>query len=307
MRYDLIIIGSGAAGLSAAIYAKRYTLQTLVIEGDFGGETATAGLIENYPGFKEIDGYELVKNMREQAKATGAIFQSGWAKTIEKKEDFFIVKTEDKEFEGRSVVLAIGAKRRHLGLANETELTGKGLHYCVTCDGPLYSKKTIAMVGGGDSSVKGVNFLAEYAEKIYFITREKEITAEPANYGRMEKLIGTKIEILKETEIKELVGGKKLEKVKLSKTHHDSDELALDGMFIEVGFDPDITFAKQLGIELDEKGYMKTDVMTRTNVPGVFVAGDSTNHFGGFKQDITAAALGSVAATATYEYLKNNN
>ena len=303
MQYDLVIIGSGAAGLSAALYARRYNMNTLVFEGEFGGETATAGKIENYPGIMSIDGYDLMKVMKEQGKALGVRFAEGRVRKIERQGAYFLVTGEQETVQARTIILAIGSKRRHLNLPKEQELTGRGVHYCVTCDGPIFAGKTVAMVGGGDSSVKGVNFLAEYAKKIYFIVRGKEIVAEPINFGNMKKL-GDKIEVLLETEVKELVGDKQLEKIILSKAHKGSAELVLDGMFVEIGYDPDQTFVQQLGLQTDETGYTKVDDMMRTNIPGIFSAGDSTNHFGRFKQDITAAALGAVAATSAYEYSK---
>ena len=301
MTYDLVIVGSGAAGLSAALYARRYNMNTLVFEGEFGGETATAGKIENYPGIMSIDGYDLMKVMKEQGKVLGVQFLGERVQKVERQETYFLVTGEKETFQAKAVILAIGSQRRHLGLPKEQELTGRGVHYCVTCDGPIFSGKTVAMVGGGDSSMKGVNFLAEYAQKIYFIVRGKEIVAEPINFGNMKKL-GDKVEVLLETEVKELVGDKQLEKIILSKAYKGSQELALDGMFVEIGYDPDQTFVQQLGLQTDEAGYTKVDNMMRTNIPGIFSAGDSTNHFGRFKQDITAAALGAVAATSAYEY-----
>ena len=307
MKYDLIIVGSGAAGLSAALYAGRYKMKTLVIEGEFGGETSTAGEVANYPGVKAIDGYDLMKVMKEQAQAVGAEIKDGRVVKIERSGSppagGWNVTTENGEaHETSAVILATGSRRRHLNLPNEKELTGRGVHYCWTCDGPLYGGKTVAMVGGGDSSVKGVNFLAEYAKKIYLIVRGNEVHAEPINLERMKKH-GDKVEVLLEHEVKEIAGEKMLEKLVLSSSKHELDELVVDGMFIEIGFDPDKTFAEQLGLKLDEKGYMKVDNMMRTNTPGIFVAGDATTHFGSFKQDITAAAMGAVAATAAYEYV----
>ena len=305
MMYDLVIVGSGAAGLSAALYAKRYNMNTLVFEGEFGGETATAGKIENYPGLMSIDGYDLMKAMKEQGKVLGVQFLEERVQKVERQGKYFLVTGEQETFQAKTVILAIGSQRRHLGLPKEKELTGRGVHYCVTCDGPVFGDKIVAMVGGGDSSVKGVNFLGEYAKKIYFIVRGKEVVAEPINLDQMKKL-GDKVEVLLETEVKELIGDIMLEKIVLSKAYKGFAELALDGMFIEIGFDPDQTFAKQLGLELDEAGYTKADNMMSTNIPGVFAAGDSTNHFGRFKQDITAAALGAVAATSAYEYNKTH-
>lgn len=303
MEYDLVIVGSGAAGLSAALYARRYNMNTLVFEGEFGGETATAGKIENYPGIMSIDGYDLMKAMKEQGKVLGVRFVGERVQKIGRKDTHFLITGEQEAVEAKTIILAIGSKRRHLGLPKEDELTSRGVHYCVTCDGPIFQGKTVAMIGGGDSSVKGVNFLGEYAQKIYFIVRGKDIVAEPINLGQMKKL-GDKVEMLLETEVKELVGDTRLEKIVLSKPYKGSAELVLDGMFVEIGYDPDQTFVQQLGLQTDEGGYTKVDNMMRTNIPGVFGAGDSTNHFGRFKQDITAAALGAVAATSAYEYNK---
>lgn len=276
-------------------------METLVIEGEFGGETATAGAIENYPGITLIDGLELMQTMQKQAKELGTVFEKGKAEKVSTDGNCFTVKVGEKEFQGNTIILAIGSERKHLNLSNEKELTGKGVHYCVTCDGPVYNGKTVAMIGGGDSSVKGVNFLCEYAKKIYLIVRGPEVQAEPVNLERMQAQ-GNKVEVLLETEIQEIVGEKFLENLVLSKEYQGSKDLKVDGMFIEIGFDPDKTFAEQLGIELDEKGYMKVNNMMHTNIVGVYAAGDATNHFGRFKQDITAAAMGSMAATSAYEY-----
>lgn len=301
MKYDVVIVGSGAAGLSAALYAKRYALSCLVVEGEFGGETLVAGTIENYPGVPLVDGYDLVNAMAKQAEAVGAEIKEGWATEIKKDFSGFIVVVDNQDIKANSVILAIGSQRKHLNLSNEKELTSRGVHYCWTCDGPLYKDKTIAMVGGGDSSVKGINFLCGYAKKIYFIVQANEVHAEPVNFSRM-KSYGEKVEILLGTEVKQLVGDKKLEKLVLSKEYQGTKELIVDGFFIEIGFEPNRLFANQLGLEVDAKGYMVVDHMMRTSVPGIFVAGDSTNFFEGFKQDITAAALGAVAATSAYAY-----
>lgn len=303
LKYDLIIIGAGSAGLSSGIYAGRYKLKTLVIGEEFGGEGAKAGKVENYPGFKEIDGFELMNLFKEQALALGAEIIDAKVVKVEKIEHTFNVYTEEKSFQAQSIILALGSQRRHLGLPNEKELTGKGVHYCVTCDGPVYAQKTIAIVGGGDSSVKGVNLASEYVNKIYLIVKGNEIVAEPINLEEMKKL-GNKIEVLLETEVKEIVpslSGTGLEKIILSKPYEDSEELKIDGLFVEIGALPNVELAKSLGVGLDDKGYIKTDNMMRTNIDGVFAAGDAVNLFGSFKQYITANAMGAVAATSAYE------
>ncbi len=299
MIYDLIIIGSGAAGFGAAIYAGRYRMKVLVIGKEFGGETAKAGAIENYPGFQSIDGFELMDAMKQQVAALKTEIIDAEATKMERGGHCFTVTAGGKEYQTHGVILATGAERRRLGLPNEKELTGRGVHYCVTCDGPVYTDKTIALVGGGDASVKGAVLAAEYVKKIFLIIRGKEVNAEPINLERMKKL-SDKIEVLPETSVKEIVGKNKLEKVILSREFKGSAELVVDGLFVEIGAVPNVSLAKSLSVELDERGYIKVDNMMQTNVDGVFAAGDAVNHFGSFKQDITAAATGAVAATSAY-------
>ena len=300
-HYDVVIVGTGAAGLSASLYAGRYKMKVLTIGEDFGGATATAWTIWNYPGAKAIDGYDLMKIMKEQAEGVGAKIIDGKVTKVEKEGDCFIVSTRDKKYETSTVIFAIGTERRHLGLPNEKELTGKGIHYCATCDAPLYTGKTIIVVGGGDSSVKGINLAGEYAEKIYLVTMEKVLHAEPVNLDQMKKL-GDKVEILYETTIEEIIGTEMFEKVRLSKEFNGSNELVADGLFIEIGAVPDVELPKSLGVALDEHGYIKVNNMMQTNIPGIYAAGDAVNTFGSFKQDITAACTGSVAATSAYEF-----
>ncbi|MCI0557208.1 MAG: NAD(P)/FAD-dependent oxidoreductase [Nitrososphaera sp.] len=299
MQYDLIIIGSGAAGLGAALYSGRYRMKVLVVGKEFGGETAQAGTIENYPGVPAVDGYELMSVMKKQATALDVEFVSDEATDVARQEHCFEVMAKKTTYQTHAVLFATGAERRRLGLANEKELTGKGVHYCVTCDGPVYGGKTIAMVGGGDASVKGANLAAEYVEKIYLLIRGKEVAAEPINLEKM-KALGNKIEVIPEMEVKEIVGTQKLEKIVLSKPYNNSSELIVDGLFVEIGAMPNVALAQRLGVVLDERGHIKVDNMMQTNIDGVFAAGDAVNHFGTFKQDITAAAMGAVAATSAY-------
>ena len=299
INYDIVIIGSGAAGLGAALYAGRYRMKVIVVSKEFGGETASAGTIENYPGAPSVDGYELMEVMKKQAKDLGVQFVDSEVMAITRQEHCFEIKTQKVTYQTHEVIFAVGAERRRLGLPNEKELTGKGVHYCVTCDGPVYGGKTIAMVGGGDASVKGAVLAAEYVNKIYLLVRGKEVMAEPINLDRMKNL-GDKIEVLLETEVKEIVGTTKLEKLKLSKEFNGSDELVVDGVFVEIGAIPNVELAKSIGVELDGHGYIKVDNMMKTNIDGIFAAGDTVNHFESFKQDITAAATGAVAATSAY-------
>ena len=304
--YDVIIIGSGVAALAAGLYAGRYRLKTIIIGGEFGGETARAGRIENYPGVQSVDGYDLVKTMRAQAESVGAEYTNGFVSKLTRDGHCFTATVGDTTLHAKGIIFAGGAEHRRLGLPNEKELTGKGVHYCVTCDGPVYTGKTIAIVGGGDSSVKASTLAAEYVKKIYLITQEKELHAEPVNMERLKKL-GDIIEVLPEMKVDTIVGSGKLEKIILTKEHNGSRELVVDGLFVQIGFVPNVELAVSLGVELDAQGYIKVDEMMRTNVDGFFAAGDTVNHFGRFKQCITAAAMGTVAATSAYEDIKNHS
>ncbi len=299
MTYDLIIIGSGAAGLSAGIYAGRYRMNTLVIGKEFGGETAKAGAIENYPGFQSIDGYELMDFMKQQATKLHVEMLDAEVTNVSRQKHCFTITADKKTYETNTIVFAVGAERRRLGLPNEKELTGRGVHYCVTCDGPVYTGKTIAMVGGSDASVKGAILAAEYVKKVFLIVRGKEVKAEPINFEHLQRL-GDRVEIILETGVKELVGKNRLEKVVFSRPYKGLSEFIIDGLFVEIGAIPNVELAQSLGVELDERGYIKVDNIMQTNIDGVFAAGDAVNHFGSFKQDITAAAMGAVAATSAY-------
>lgn len=299
--FDVLILGSGAAGLAAAVYAGRYRLDTAVLTGgEFGGETSTGGKVENYPGFLSIDGFELMVKFREQAQKLGAKIFDDTASSVEKEAHCFAVKgTSGEIYRAHALIFATGSKRRRLGLENEKELVGRGVHYCITCDGPVYGGKTIAIVGGGDASIKGANLAAEYVKKIYLIVRGDAVLAEPINLENLNKL-GDKVETLLETEVRQIHGTARLEKLTLSKPYQGSPELPVDGLFVEIGAEPNTDLAKSIGMELDERGYIRVNNMMQTNVDGVFAAGDTTNFFGSFKQDITAAAMGAVAATSAY-------
>lgn len=303
--YDVAIIGSGVAGLAAGLYCGRYLLNTIIFEKEPGGETATAGKIANYPGVKPIDGYELTKIMREQASEVGAEFESTPVSSIEHTGHCYLLKVGEETFHATTIIYAAGAEYRKLNIPNEKELTGKGVHYCVTCDGPLYTGKKIAIVGGGDSAIKAATLASEYAEKVYVINREAELGGEPVNKQNMEA-VGDKIEVLYETEIEEIVGEDKFEKAVLTKEYNGSKELDIDGLFVEIGYIPNVNLVVPLGVTLGEHGYIDVDKMMRTGVDGLFVAGDTMNHFGPFKQAITAAASGALAATSAYEDIKKH-
>lgn len=306
-HYDIIIIGTGAAGLSAAVYAGRYNMKTLVIGAEFGGETAKAGSIENWPGIISADGYDLMAQMKKHAEHVGAKVTEDEVVSVVPTGTCFVVKTREGKYHATNVVFAQGSRRRRLGLPNEDELTARGVHYCVTCDGPVYAGKTVALVGGGDAAAKGAHLVAEYVNKVYVIVRGDKMRAEPVNVERLLKM-SEKITILynaKVTEIKKTPDGK-FGGITLSRDHKETPDLAVDGLFIEVGADPNVGLATGAGVLLDKIGHIATDNMMQTNVPGLYAAGDIVAHFGHFKQDITASAMGAVAATSAHSHFKEH-
>ena len=301
--YDVAIVGQGAAGYSAALYAARYQIHPVVLGGTFGGETATGGLIENYPGFPEIDGFELMLKFREQAEKYEVPIVDENVASIARVGDCFVLTTdEDNTYRTASVLLAVGRERRKLELEHEDEWTGKGVSYCSTCDAPLHRDNVVGVVGGGDAAVKGAVLLGKYARQVYVIYRGDRFTRpEAANLRQMEN--SPNVQSLFNTNVVELKGEDGLSGVVLDSQVNGSNELSLDGLFIEIGADPRGELAKQLGAALNELGEIKVDNRGRTSVEGVFAAGDVTDASGDLKQTITAAAQGAVAATTAYAYI----
>lgn len=302
--YDTIIVGGGAAAYAAAIYAARYNMKTLLIQKDFGGETALAGMIGNYPGVPglEMDGYELMKNMKEQANALGVEFVDGQAKLAENIRHCMKVTVDGEEYNGKTIILAVGMEHRKLGIEKEDTLKGKGVHYCTTCDGPLYKGKKVGIIGGGDSAVKSGNQILDMgASHVYMIVREKDLSrAEPINLEKLKKK-GDKVSYLFENEITSLLGKDKVEGVTIKEQFEEKNEIELDGIFIHIGAEPRDELPKMLDVEFDEHSQVNVDPNTmETNIDGVFACGDVTNASGRFKQIVTAASQGSIAATSAY-------
>jgi len=316
-QYDVIIIGGGAAGLSASIYAVRYNLKTLVLSKDFGGQILETSEIENYPGFSSIKGPELSENMKKHAEGLGAKLKMEEVKNIST-EELFQVTTDSSEYTSKSLIYALGAEHKKLGIPGESELAGKGVSYCATCDGPFFKDKVVAVVGGGDAGVTGAIDVANYAKKVYLIHRSKDFKAKPANVDEAKKL--PNLEFIPETNVTKALKrseiGKKspppplsefLGAVELDKPYQDKTTLEVDGLFIEIGFKPASKLALKLGIDLDEKGYIKVGEDQSTNIEGVFAAGDTTTGSNRFAQLTTAVSEGSIAAQAAYHYLQKRS
>ena len=301
--YDVLIAGQGAASYAAALYAARYQMKPIVLGGIFGGETATGGLIENYPGYSEIDGFELMVKFREQAERYEVPIVSENVASITRAADCFEATTAEGDlYRGATVILAVGRERRKLGLGNEDEWTGKGVSFCSTCDAPLHRGNVVGVVGGGDAAVKGAVLLSKYARQVYIVYRGERFTRpEAVNLKRMEE--ASNVTTVLNTNVIELKGEDGLTGVVLDRQLNGSDELTLEGLFIEIGADPRAELASQLGLELNELKEIKVDRFGRTSVHGVFAAGDVTDASGDLKQTITAASQGAVAATAANEHL----
>lgn len=302
--YDLIIIGAGPAGLSASIYAGRYKLGHFVVGRELGGTMSQAWGIENYPGFKKISGLELTGKMVDQVKERGTEIKIGAVIEIKKEEKGFIVRTMDGEaFQTKTLVVATGTERRKLKIPGEEEYSGKGVSYCGTCDAPLFKEKTVAVIGGSNAAAMEALHLALFCPKVYLIYRGESLGAEPIWVERLKK--ESKVEIIYETNILEIKGdGGRVTSIKLDKSYQGRNELGLGGVFIEIGGVPGAALVKPLGVELDEKGYLKVGSDMATNIPGIFGAGDVANAAGELQQVVTAVSEGAIAAVSAYRYLQ---
>lgn len=299
--YDLIIIGGGCSGLSAAMYGTRLGLNTLTLAEMPGGLITTTHLVENWPGEKSISGPDLAIKLQEHAVASGATIKSERVKEIEKLDDKngfpqFKVVTSSNEYTSKTILVATGTKHKKLGVPGEIELENRGVSYCALCDGAFFKNKVVSVVGGGDSAAKEALFLSEHASRVYIIVRKDYLRAEPVNAERIEK--NDKIEILYNTEIAEIMGSEGVEKLRFKEGtggKYAGMELDMQGVFLAVGHTAQTDLVKNIGVELNERGEIKINRKTETNVKGVFAAGDCTDTE--FKQAITGSAE---AVTASY-------
>jgi thioredoxin reductase (NADPH) len=302
MKYDLIIIGAGPAGLAASIYASRYGIKHLIIGRILGGQISETHEIDNYPGVENLSGFEFSRKWGEHVKKYGAEIRNVLVESVEKKGDNFEIELEDgKRMESRAVLLATGTSRRKLGIVGENEFKGRGVSYCATCDGFFYKNKTVAIAGGGDSAACAALHLAGICEKVYLIYRKNKLRAEPFWVNKI--IQNSKIEIIFNTNILEITGDDKVEKLRLDQDFSGKNKLLVDGVFIEIGSDPDISYAQKLGVEIEECGCVKIDSSGKTSIAGVWAAGDITNGSDKFRQVITAASEGAIAARSIFEYL----
>ncbi|HMN19658.1 MAG TPA: FAD-dependent oxidoreductase [Candidatus Moranbacteria bacterium] len=303
MVYDLAIVGAGPAGLSAAVYAARYGLKVKVVGGIWGGLASQTHEIGNWLGTEKVSGFEFSQKATEHARSCGVEMETALVDEISKTEGGFRLSLSSSAVsEARAVLLALGTKHRHLGVKGEKEFSGKGVSYCATCDGFFYRGKKVAIVGGSDSAAGAAVYLGDIAEKVYLLYRGDKLRCE--DFWMRAISANSKIEVLYSTNIKEIRGEGKVEELLLDGIYEGTDILKVDGIFVEIGSDPNTEMARELGVNLDADGYIEVDSEGRTSVKGVWAAGDITTGSAKFKQIVTAAAEGAIAANSVQKYLK---
>ena len=299
--YDMIIIGGGPAGYTAALYASRAGLDTLIIEKmSVGGQMALTDIIDNYPGFNEgIDGFSLGMQMQAGAERFGAKTEYGEVRSVDLLPEIKKIITDSGEYFSKTVVIATGAGPRALGIENEENLIGRGVHYCAHCDGRFYKNKTVMVVGGGNSAVSDALYLSRLVKKVYLVHRRDTLRATKIYHDPLMK--AENVEFLWDSAVSELLADGRLNgvKVKNLKTGEER-EISVDGLFVSIGRKP-VTELFGNTLALDEAGYIIADETTKTNLSGVYAVGDVRTK--ALRQVITAAADGAVAAHFAEEYL----
>lgn len=298
MKYDLIIIGAGPAGLTAGIYATRSGMKTAIISKDIGGTANTILKLENWPGYSGT-GTELMKKFYEQLKKYDVEIITEEVVNIEKKGKDFFIKTSKKELNSASLILATGSIRRNLKIPGEERLKGKGVSYCATCDSFFFKNRVVAVIGGSDCAVGSAIALANIAKKVYILYRGEKLRCENINLEKVKS--DDKIEAVYNVVPKEIKGKDKVESLVFEKKGK-SEEIKLDGIFIEIGSSPLTEFTKDLKLKLDENNYIIVDEEMNSSVAGIFAAGDVTNSK--LKQVLTASAQGAIAAKNVLNWLK---
>lgn len=296
--YDTIIIGSGPAGITAGIYSARKEMSVLVLAKDVGGQMAKTLVIENSPGVELTDGISLAFKMQEQAKSFGVEFEIAEINSVQKKDKIFEILSEEKKYLAKSIVLAFGLEKRKLNLPNEKKFIGKGLSYCVTCDGPLMKSKKVAVIGGGNAGAEAVEYMAKVSPQVYWLEITEKLQADGILINRIKKLDNVKI--LTAIQVLDFFGQEQLEGIKVKNDHRK--ELDVQGVIVEIGYISKTDWIKDL-VDLDKFGQIKVNELCHTNVSGIFAAGDVTDVK--YKQIVVAQGMGAIAALEAYNFVSN--
>ena len=299
--FDTIIIGAGPAGFTAGIYAARREMKTMIIAKEPGGQVALASEIENYPGFKSIESYDLITKMQDQVKALGVEIKIDEVKKIEKQSnDSFILYTTKEKYQSKTIIIAMGLSPRRLAIHGENEFNGKGVSYCANCDGPFYRNKTVAVVGGGNAALDAAEIMSKIAKKVYLIHRREEFRGFEILLNKVKEK--ENIEFLLNTDVKEIIGKEKVEKIKVYNNKANKEqEVELDGVFVEVGRVAHTDLVADF-VEMDERKQIIVGQNCETKTLGMFAAGDVV--IGDFKQITIAMGQATIAALAAYQYLQ---
>ena len=297
--YDVVIVGAGPAGLTAAIYTTRRSLKTLIISKDLGGQASLTDDIENWPGVKHTGGIELMEKFQEQAKIYGTEFLFKEVVDIKKEKKFFIIKTiDEKEIKSKTVILSFGLTPRNLKVPGEKELAARGVSYCATCDGPLFKNKIVSVVGGGNSALDAAEYLSRGSSKVYLIHRKDGFNGEQILIDQVNKI--SNIELVPKSTIKEIKGDKRVTSLVYLSGKKET-EIKVDGIFIEIGHIATTAWLKDL-VDLTDRREIKISLDCETKTPGLFAAGDITQIT--YKQIVISAGEGCKAALQAYKYIQ---
>ncbi len=297
--YDVIIIGAGPAGLAAGIYTSRRNLKTIILSEGLGGQAALTPHVENYPGFGEIHGLELMRKFEEQVKGFGVEVKYEGVKEIQKRDKTFVVKSVTGEYESKVVILAFGKSSRELKVPGENEFKGKGVSYCATCDAPLFRDKDVAVVGGGNSALDAALLASEISKKVYLIHRRDQFRGFESMVEKVKQK--ENVEFVLNSVVAEFKGDTMLKSIVVEDVNSkETREHTVSGVFVEIGFEVRTDFIKGL-VDIDENNQIIVDKNTLTSCPGIFAAGDVTNS--PFKQIVVAAGEGAKAGLQAYNHI----
>ncbi|BCU68243.1 thioredoxin-disulfide reductase [Sulfolobales archaeon HS-7] len=301
--FDTIIIGMGPAAYGTALYTARYMLNTLIIGETPGGQLTEAGEVDDYLGLIGYQAADVIKVFNSHVIKYKVPQLMDTVESFRREGDYYVVKTKRKgEFKSKTIIVTVGVKRRKLNVPGEQEFAGRGVSYCSICDAPLFKGREVVVVGGGDSALEGAELLSRYATKVYLVHRRDSFRAQPVYV----KMVSEKpnVEIIMNSVVTKIEGEKIVKEVEIENIKNKQRrKLNVNGIFVEIGFEPPVDFARKNNLETDENGYIKVDDWMRTNLPLVYAAGDCTNKWLGFRQIITAVSQGAIAAYSAYKDL----